>query len=367
MNEQKTAKAQIPFKSADDIEKEIQRLDKSVESGKLKMVEERKAVADISALRRQKKAFGTIDEREQEISTLKASIADIKKQSDKSEYRQHQQEFDRVKKELDEFYISKKDASKDHDAAFESLKQARTEQEKAWTELKQYKDAHYAAKRQYHDYEREANKVREAKRKAEREAYLRGRRQEALERKLEEASMPAYGDELRAAESVMRILDPSSVPSATSASTSEFAAKASRTVDDSGIKGTRLTKKGDDDDSYFIGGGGKKGKKNKRTKDANADSPSTASSTTNKDVLGKLWAPGSIEQFSKLGVEPPSYADDVPGTLEKVKDKRQFYLDDRDRKTKEVSVLLLEVFIYGEKGGSVASTMPALRSWALRP
>ena len=340
MNEQKTAKAQIPFKSADDIEMEIQRLEKAVESGKLKMVEERKALTDASTLRRQKKAFGAIDEREQEIARIKTAIAEIKKQSDKAEYRQQQQEFDRIKKELDEFYISKKDAAKDHDTAFENLKEARAEQEKAWADLKQYKDAHYTAKRQYHDHERETNKIREAKRKAERDAYQRARRQEALERKLEEASMPAYGDEIRAAVSIMRILDPNSVPTNTTTPAAEYAAKASRTVDDSGFKGTRLAKKGEDDDAYFVGASSKKGKKNKRNKEPNADGAAAVTSAGTKDMLGKLWAPGSIEQFSKLGIEPPSTANDTDGVLEKVKEKREFFLNDRDRKTQEVGLSL---------------------------
>ena len=300
------------------------------------MVEERKAVSDISALRRQKKAFGALDEREQEITNLKNQISEIKNQTDKAEYRQQQQEFDRVKKELDDLSLARKDANKDSDTAFESLKQARNEQDKVWTDLKQFKDAHYSAKRQFHEYEREANKVREAKRKAEREAYLRGRRQEALERKLEEASSPAYGDELRAAESVMRLLDPNSVPSTTTAASNEFAAKASRTVDASGIKGTPLTRKGGDEEAYFVGGGGKKGKKNKKSKDTQVEG-SSASVAGGKDLIGKLWAPASIEQFSKLGVEPPSSSEDIPSVLGKVKEKRQFFLDDRDRKTKEVS------------------------------
>ncbi|KAL9088241.1 MAG: hypothetical protein Q9159_003225 [Coniocarpon cinnabarinum] len=332
LNEQKASKQQIPFKSTDEIESEIQRLEKSVESGKLKMVDERKTVNDISALRRQKKAFGGIDERQRDIDRLKDSIADIKKSTDKAEHRQQQREFDRIKTELDEFHLARKDASKDADTAFEALKQARAESDKAYADLRRYKDAHYMAKQEYREYEREANKVREAKRKAEREAYLRSRKQEALERRLEEASMPAYGEEIRAAESIMRVVDPSSVPTTTSSTVSELAAKASRVVDATGIKGTVLSKK-DDDESYFVGGAGKKGKKGRKVKDAGSESSSLAPAA--KDTLGKLWAPGSIEQFSKIGIEPPAAADDIPGVLEKAKTKREFYLGDRDRKTKE--------------------------------
>ena len=49
----------------------------------------------------------------------------------------------------------------------------------------------------------------------------------------------------------MRVVDLSSVPTTTSVTASELAAKASRTVDATGIKGTVLSKK-DNDDSYVI-------------------------------------------------------------------------------------------------------------------
>ena len=341
MNDQKAAKAHIPFKSTEEIDVEIKRLEKSVESGKLKMVEERKALADVSSLNKQKKAFGILDERQHDIDKLKAQIAEIKKSSNSAEAKQMQQDFDRIKKELDDFHLAKRDAAKDSDAAYEKLQQSKAENDKAWQDLRQYKDAHFTAKRQYQDYEREAAKVRATRQKAEREAYLHGKKQEMLKVKLDEASTPAYSDEIRAAESIMRILDPSSVPPTVTSTISEFAAKASRVVDASGIKGTVLSKKTNDEEAYFIGsgGGGKKGKKGKRT---NVTATNGASSPgPNKDSLSKLWAPGSIEQFSKIDVEPPSSADDLPATLEKVGEKRRFYLDDRDRKTKEVRIALL--------------------------
>ena len=335
INEQKAAKARIPYKSSGEIEEEIQRLEILVDSGKLKLVDDRKTLHEISMLNKQLRAFQPINHLQSDIDTLKTQISMLKSTEDKVGARELQQQFDRTKKQLDDLHVARKEASKETDAALETLRRARAAHDEAWQDLRQYKDAFHKAKKEFHDSERELNKARDAKRRAEHEAYVRSKRQEALERKLEEASMPAYGDEIRASESIMRVVDPSSVPTTTSATVSGLAAKPSRVVDPAGLKGTVLSKK-DDNESYFVGGGGKKGRKGKKGRAVGVDGASS-SSAAGRDTLTKLWAPGSIEQFEKIGVEPPSNPDDIPHVLDKVGEKRDFFLKDRDRKTEEVS------------------------------
>ena len=74
-----------------------------------------------------------------------------------------------------------------------------------------------------------------------------------------------------------------------------------------------LSKK-DDNESYFVGDGGKKAKKGNKGRAGGVDGASS-SSAAGRDTLSKLWAPGSIEQFSKIGVEPPATASNIPNVL----------------------------------------------------
>ncbi|KAI7515676.1 hypothetical protein KC316_g21382, partial [Hortaea werneckii] len=48
INEQKNARSRVQFKSVDEVEKEIDRLQKQVDSGSMRIVDEKKALADIS-------------------------------------------------------------------------------------------------------------------------------------------------------------------------------------------------------------------------------------------------------------------------------------------------------------------------------
>ena len=104
----------------------------------------------------------------------------------------------------------------------------------------------------------------------------------------------------------------------------EMAASAQRTVDDSGIKGTRISKKDTEEESYFMGTGGKKGKKGGKK---GAAAP--AASKFNLNI-------GVIEELAKVGVDAPSSQADVPATVEKLQEKLSFWKKDQARKTEEV-------------------------------
>ena len=80
--EQKVARGKNPYKSVDEIDQQILRLQKSVDAGTMKIVDEKKALADISQLNRQKKSFAGFDQAQKGIDEVKAQIAELKKTMD---------------------------------------------------------------------------------------------------------------------------------------------------------------------------------------------------------------------------------------------------------------------------------------------
>ncbi|KAF7185757.1 Uncharacterized protein HII31_12859, partial [Pseudocercospora fuligena] len=262
ITEQKTARGKIPYKSAEEVDQEIARLQKQVDAGTLKIVDERKALDEISKLNRVKKSFSGFSDGQKAIDDLKAKIAEERKKLD--------------------------------DPESKAL-----------------------------DYEQEARRIRDEKRQTENDAYHRGRRQEAAKAKLDDASAPAYDEEIRVARSVLSYFDPSSVTKQEAAGPGKFAAQASRKIDDSATKGTALKKKGDDDDdNYFVGGGGKKKKKGRKA------APTGSAEKFNLDV-------GTLDSLARIKIDPPMSQADVPGVVEKIKEKLAFWKEDQDRKTKE--------------------------------
>ena len=100
--EQKTARSRVQFKSVDDINKEIDRLQKQVDAGTMKIVDEKKALADISQLNRQKKGFAAFDEAEKGINDVKGQIAELKKSMDDPESKALSDRYTQITAELDQ-------------------------------------------------------------------------------------------------------------------------------------------------------------------------------------------------------------------------------------------------------------------------
>ncbi len=333
INEQKTARSKTQFKSVDDLQKEIDRLQKQVDSGTMKIVDEKKALAEVSQLNRQKKAFGGFEDAEKGISDVKAQIAELRKTMDDPESRAMSDRYTAITTELDSIKAEQDDAFKNLNALRDERTKAHEDQQKKYSSVKEIKDKYFQARRAAVDYEREARRIREEKRRAENDAYHRGRRQEVAREKLDDASAPAYQEEIRTASNLISYFDPSSTAKREVAGPGKFAAAASRTVEDGEIKGTRLQKKGEEEENYFIGGGGKKKGKKNRGQSAVADggpaSPAPEGGKFNLDI-------GTIDSLGKINVDPPMSQSDVPAVVEKLKEKLNHWKGDQDRKTKEV-------------------------------
>jgi uncharacterized coiled-coil DUF342 family protein len=331
INESKNARNKVQFKSAADVQSEIDRLQKQVDSGTMKIVDEKKALADISQLNRQKKGFASFDEAQKGIDEVKAQIAELRKQLDDPESRALSERYTQITTELDAIKAEQDDAYKSLNSLRDERTKAHEDQQKKYTAVKEIKDAYYQQRRAAVEYEREAKRIREEKRRAENDAYHRGRRQEAAQSKLEDASAPAYQDEIRTTQAILAHLDPSSVSKAETSGPGKFAATDIRTVQSSDIKGTPLKKKGEEEEVYFMGGGGKKNKRSRGQQAANGATPAApAAGKFNLDL-------GTIDSLAKIGVDPPMSQAEVPTVVEKLKEKLNFWKSDQDRKTKEVS------------------------------
>lgn len=324
--ELKTAKGQISFKDTSAVDAEVKRLNAQVESGNLKLVEERKTLDQVSQLHKQRKILAGLEIRQAEIDKMKESISKLRESLNSIDRSAQQTEYTETTKELDSLSQGKKDQFTKLNAARDDLRAARDRQQKAYDDMRSFKSKHFEELDQYRKYEREAFKKRQERQKAERDAYQAEKRKQALEERLEEAKIAAYGEEIRAADALIRLLDPTGASTDTDNKSAEssFAAQPQRKVQEADFKGTRLQRKTEDEDSYFIGGGGKskKGRKNNK-----------ADATEKQQRFGQITM--SQREFELIGVKPPASVDENQEKLEEVKAKKAFFLSDRDRKTKD--------------------------------
>lgn len=320
--EQKTARGKVNFKSAEELDHEIERLEKQVNGGMMKLVDEKKALADISSLRKQRKNFAQFDSSQKGIDELKTKIKELKDSMEDPEARAMSEQYTKLQTELDGIKAQQDEAFKNLNALRDERSKLHAEQQEKWTAVKQLKDEFHAAKRANAEYEREArNRARERQR-AEREKYEKDKKMERAQKMLAEAGELAYLDEIRRANSLLHFFDPSSaapVEKSPLLANKGLAAEATRKVDDSGLKGMKVMKK--DDDDYMPAKKGKKGKK------------SSAPPAEEKKSGGFNVPPSVIEDCGAMGINPPMSAADVPEVVKQVQEKLDHWKSDQKSQT----------------------------------
>ena len=331
INEQKTARSKTPFKSVAEIDSKIKQLEAQVETGTMKMVDERKALTEVSSLHKQKKGFTGLDSAEKEIDETKKKLATLRKELDSPESKALSEQYNKLQAELDVIKAEQDGAYKNISALRDEASAARAIQQEKYHALKKLRDDHYANKRAFSQYEYEARQKFRERKKAENEAFNKEKKRERAQELLDEASEKAYGVEIFRAETLLRFLDPSHTKeNAPLKAPSQFAIQAGRTVDDSALKGMKVVKK-DAEEDYFKGTGGKKGKKNRKPAAA-TDAASTPPPTTSKYSC----PPSVIMDCAEMGIDPPVTADEIEGVREKVKAKLDFWKSDQEAQTQKV-------------------------------
>lgn len=329
--EQKIARSRVTYKSVEEVDREIQRLEKQVDAGTMKLVDEKKALQEITNLRKQRKSFAGFDDAQKGIEDVKSQISELRKTLDNPEAKALSQKYDEINQELNTIKAEQDKAYSNLNSLRDERTKLHADQQIKYSALKEIKDQYFKARTAWRDYDQEQYRIRQERAKAERDAYHKEKRRKVAEKKLEEASEPAFLEEILTAEGLIRWFDPSS-PEAAKAlrGPSGFAAEAQRSVDGSDIKGTKVSKKEEREDNYFMGNGGKKGKKGKKGTTSGSPAPSTPTE-------GKYNLPvGIFEELAKINVNPPTSQSDVPAIVEKIKQKRDQWKSEQDTKTKAV-------------------------------
>ncbi|EKD19766.1 uncharacterized protein L3040_001888 [Drepanopeziza brunnea f. sp. 'multigermtubi'] len=326
--QQKAARSRVAFKSVEDLDREIARIEKQVDGGMMKLVDEKKALAELSNLRKQRKGFAGFDDAQRQIDEKKAAVKKLKDTLDDPESKALSEKFTKIQSELDSIKAEQDEAYKGINSLRAERQRLQDEQQLKYLAIKATKDAYYQADRAAQKYEYEARQRARERKKAENEKFQQEKKKERAQKMLEEASDKAYLDEIRRAESLLRFLDPSySAEKAPLQAPSKHTITDVRKVDDSGIKGFKVVRKEEED--YFAGTGGKKGKKNKKA--AAAATPDTPTTSVSKYSC----PPAVMEDCAAMGLEPPMSAAEIPEVREKVKAKLEFWKSDQAAQTEK--------------------------------
>lgn len=306
IQQQKDARTRVGYSSAKEVETKIDSLMKQVDSGQMKLVDEKKALSEVSNLRRLLKSFDGIEGLQKSIDAKKAENTDLKKTFDSSENKALSEKYNANQKELDQIKAGRDEVHKNFDALKAEREEKYTKQNDTWLAIQKLKDTYHSSRKEYKVYEDQVYQARRDKQRAERDQYDKEKRKRSAEQRLEEASAPAFGDEITTAENIIRHFEPGYGASEGQKGPSKYAAANQREVDAAGFKGMSVMKKEEED--FFVGASGKK----KGKKGGKAAGAEGGKFNLSVDI---------IEGLGRLGVDPPTSQAAVPATIEKLKGK----------------------------------------------
>lgn len=109
----------LPYKNSIEIQSRIQQLDGQIESGKLKLIDEKKALNEISTLKRSSKQVTTLESLETSIAEDKQQIETLRQVLDDPQAKATQARWDALKKEMDQLREEQKKAYDERGGLFD--------------------------------------------------------------------------------------------------------------------------------------------------------------------------------------------------------------------------------------------------------
>ncbi|KAF9406568.1 hypothetical protein BGZ94_003064 [Podila epigama] len=325
----KAIQDKLPFKTVEGVEAQIVKLERQLESGSIKLVEEKRILSEISVLKKAKKTVETSQAQQAAIDADKAAIAALKETIDDQTAKALSAEYNTLQAQVDEISKAKDTVWKKRNDLFDERTRLQKELDAEYQRKKTINDEYFAALREYTKFQQEEQIRKREEYQAKKQQELEEKRLAIAKEERELAEIPAYTNEIVTCESVYKYLvgfstDEKRIAEAAAiASTTVEAPKANiRQVDTTTNvpSGVMLTKKSDKVEEVFFAG---KSKKNKGPKEKKVEANSF------KLPLAVL------EQLVELKIVVPTSTVDLEKTLDALAEKRDFFKANQEKATAE--------------------------------
>ena len=313
-------------------------LERQVDSGKLKLGDEKRALQEITSTRRLRRTVegfqaeqAAIDREKEQEEELRAQLDDPETKAISERYEKLKAEFDNLKRESDE-------TAANRDKLFDHRNALQGEIETLWSLKKESQQRYKDANDRYWAKAKEERARRDERMRQQRAAEEQQKKLDLVERLREEASSPAYQIEIQDCQTLVDAFSKgttSEVPAVTSAAEQK---KADLTgVPQLDIRKVEapadmvVRKKKGEEESYFVAGKGKKSKKGTKANGHNSPALTTPSSSTSHFHIPLP----TLTALLSLSIPPPSSKDEIPRVVEDLKTKKAWFEANQELATKE--------------------------------
>lgn len=318
VNEIQAQTSKNNFKNVKEIDSRINYLDSLVDSGDLKLAEERKIVKEMSGLRKLRKDFGSVEKQQESIDQDKTKIAELRKKLNSIQNKEVQSEFEKVKKELDEIRNSNQSTYDKKGALITKRNTIRKQKDAKYSSIKKLRSDFDDQFAKFKTLMAEEKKKRDEEFKSKQQEEEKLKKKQLAEKKLKEASKPAFEDEINSIHNLLKYFDPSyakpqpkQLDSAGSFTTNSNAIRTVEMPED-----VVVLKK--EQESFFEGSKGKKSKGKKAAK--------SKTFTVEPDIIVAL---------SDLTIPLPTKQEDVPSTITTLKETLSALESKQEEQTKQ--------------------------------
>ncbi|KAI5124970.1 hypothetical protein M0805_007396 [Coniferiporia weirii] len=356
------AKSKTQFKSVAEVDAHIKQLEKQVESGSMKLVEEKRALQEISQCKRLRKTVESFQADQESIERDRAAADELRKQLDDPEAKAISERADGIKAELDQLRKDSDQTYTTRNKLFEQRNELKAQMDELYNQ-KRESALDFRKRNDIYQAKVSEDRARRAERaRAQRQADEEAKKKETALRLREEAETPAYQAQIEDCQTLIDYLSgksggtiklsTSSEPLVVRGEVAGVPKLELRQVDEDVAGFVVRKKKGDDDEAYFVGGKNKKGKKSgAKATPANGDAAAPASS-------GPLNIPlPTLSALLALSIPPPASPADVPRTIEDLKTKKAWFEANQARVTAD-NIAKAEASIQKLMNGAKADVPP---------
>ncbi|KAJ3516992.1 hypothetical protein NMY22_g14069 [Coprinellus aureogranulatus] len=335
------AKGKVPFKTVEEVDAHIKNLEKQVESGSMKLADEKRALNEIQTTRRSRKIVESFQADQASIEADRAQIDELKKQLDDPVAKAASERWETIQKELDDLKKQGDEAAAGRNKLFKERDDIQAKLNALYDQKRSSANAFREANDRYYKKIQEERQRRAERERAQRLAEEQAKKKEIADRLLEEAQIPAFQFQIEDCQTLIDSLSGKTTGNVTFKSTPDSQAKSLtgvpklevRKVEASVPEGAVIKKKGGDEESYFVANkrnkGGNKKPSSKPAPEAPA-SPATPSSTS------QLQLPlPTLSALLSLSIPPPASSADIPRVIEDLKTKKAWFEANQDRVTAE--------------------------------
>ncbi|SNX82214.1 related to BFR1 - Nuclear segregation protein [Melanopsichium pennsylvanicum] len=341
------AKSKTPYKSTADVDSRISRLEQQVESGSMKLVEEKKALSEISQLKKNRKVVENFDKLQSDIDSDRAKVDALKSTLDSPEAKALNKRYDEIKAELDSIQAEQDKQAGSRGKLLDQRTQLSAELDALYQTRRDRQAAFRAANDTFYAKLNQDREKRIAKQREERQAQEAEKRKEHEQELREEAALPAFAKEIEDCDVLINYFSKgTSIEAEKKVEGSNAKAIGGKALNlrqvnsDAMVpKGAVLKTKNEQDETYFAGKASRKpkGRGNKRGTplDLSADAADENTAVT-AAAEGKLNVPlGTLSALLALSIPPPTNAADVSRVVENLKLKKQYFVSNQARVTRE--------------------------------